>query len=129
MGDGIKEVGSDLRLRYKSISPLKETGDFNDSEFYGFSDVSKKIKIGRNSTLGGLKGEGELTICNGNTDEWEDARKNYDSTGEYLGRQVSLIMLLGKLRESLSGRDGDREIMQKPHGRKKDNINKSAPQF
>ena len=32
----IKEVVKCARLRYKSISPLKDAGDFDDGEFYGF---------------------------------------------------------------------------------------------
>ena len=33
----IKGVSGDFRIRYKSISPLKDTGDFDDGEPHGFS--------------------------------------------------------------------------------------------
>ena len=40
----MKEVVKYLRLRYKSISPLKGTGDFDGAEFYGFSGDSEQNK-------------------------------------------------------------------------------------
>ena len=34
--NGIKEIANDFRLRVKSLCPLKETDDFDGSDFYGF---------------------------------------------------------------------------------------------
>ena len=41
----IYDVVKDLRIRYKSISPLKDTEAFGDGEFDGVSVTSKKIMI------------------------------------------------------------------------------------
>ena len=45
--DEIKQVVNDLGFRRDSISPVKETGDFDDSDFYGFcSDFEHNAGLG-----------------------------------------------------------------------------------
>ena len=44
-GTEINGVSNVLRILYKSISPLKETGDFGVVEFMDFAANSNKIKI------------------------------------------------------------------------------------
>ena len=41
----IKGVAKDLRIRYKTIHPLKDADDFGDGEFYGFTAISRQLKI------------------------------------------------------------------------------------
>ena len=43
-GNEIKEVATDVRFRRKLISTLKETGDFGESEFYGFRGAPEENK-------------------------------------------------------------------------------------
>ena len=52
-GNEINEVPNDLRIRYKSISPVKVTGASMAQTFMVFATISKNLKIGDNSTLRG----------------------------------------------------------------------------
>ena len=56
-----------------------------------------------------------------------DAQKNYESQEGDLERAISLIIGLGKLGESLSEWDEDRQIMQKSEERRRDSISKNLP--
>ena len=49
----IKQVANDLGFRSVSDSLLKEEGDFDDSDFYGFAAISNKMRVGRNLNLRG----------------------------------------------------------------------------
>ena len=84
---------------------------------------------GNKKVIGGeLKGqEGELEIFNEDTEEWEDAQKTYGGLKNDLERKISLTAGCERLRDRLIERDGYRQIMQKPQGRKKENIDGNSP--
>ena len=60
--DGIKEVVKDSRVMYKSISPLKDTGDFEDEDFYGFFvDSARNRELRQEEMKLGMGGREEIT--------------------------------------------------------------------
>ena len=120
-----------MRLRYKSISHLKATGDCGDSSFYGFCDDFAAQKCRRQLEIEeGLKGrERELGLVNSDTEEWEDAPKQYVRLREDSERRIRLSVGLGKLGERLSVRGDGRPIMQKSQDRRQDNVSKNPQQF
>ena len=93
----IKEVPIDVRLYYKSISPLEETGALGDAEFSGFRGDSEGDKDRRQFEIGvELKGqESELWIFNDDTGRRGEARMQYGGMEDYLARRISLSMGLG----------------------------------
>ena len=105
---------SDLRLLYKSISPLIETDDCDGAEFYGFCDDFWE-NIGRRplEIEEDLKfQERELEIFNGDAEECEDAKTKYEMEKEDLQRQISLSLGFGGFRERLIERDEDMRVTQ-----------------
>ena len=77
----IIEVGNGLRMRYKSISPLKETGDFGDSYFYGFCDDFDENKgRGQLEIEEEMKGRREVIETSDEyTEDWEEAQIIYET--------------------------------------------------
>ena len=89
----IKEVANGLRLRYKSIPPLKEAGDFDGAEFYGFCDDFEENKglwhlgIDEDLRCRGM----ELDIFNEDSGGgWKDAQMKYGRPKADLERRISL---------------------------------------
>ena len=46
--DETHQVVANVEFRSVSDLPLKETGDFDDSDFFGFAAISNKIRAGWN---------------------------------------------------------------------------------
>ena len=85
----LKKPPIDFRFRFKSISPLIETGDFDDAEFYGACDDFDGNK-GRwpLEIEEDLKGrDRELWIFNEDTGVWGDSQMTYGRLWEDLERK------------------------------------------
>ena len=92
-----------------------------------FAVISKKNKDRVRLRNWGIIKKAELGILNGDTEEWRGARKKYECTDEDLGAEISLSVGFGKLRGRLSELDENRQRMQMPQERMRDNINGNAP--
>ena len=69
--DEIKEVANGVRIRRRPLFHLEETGDFNDSDFYGFcGDFEQNTGRWQLRIQEGAKHkEVELSIYNENTED------------------------------------------------------------
>ena len=71
----------------------------------------------------------KVGIFNGDTEEWRDHRKNDESLGGDLEREMGRIVGFGELREMLIGWGEDRKIMQKSQERRKMTLVRIYQQF
>ena len=75
--NGVQGVGEESRVLYKSISPLKDAGDFDDGESHGFRGDVAQNKDSWQKELE-IEGREEIIDTFGNdTGEWEESHLEY----------------------------------------------------
>ena len=69
------DVVCDLRIMYRTVRPLKDTGDFDGSEFYGFlGDFEANIDRRKLGIGEEIKVRGEVIRTFGeDTEEWKES--------------------------------------------------------
>ena len=84
----IKDVFNDLRLMVKTCSPVNDTGDSDDSEFYGFFCDLEGNEDMRHPEIGEETNDRKevIRIFGECTEEWKDARQKYETLKEEIGR-------------------------------------------
>ena len=76
----IIDVVTDLRIRYKSISPLKDTDYFDDGEFYGFRGdfAQNKERWPEEMEIEIECQPGIIDTYGNDTEEWKEAHMEYE---------------------------------------------------
>ena len=110
-GKKLTEEVKDFRSAYKPISPLKDTGDFDDEFFYGFfgdsgpngerAQNAHKIEMGDRDGISDTDGKEE--------GEWREAQLRYGQLKEELDRQIGLGIGFGGFRNKLQEWEEDKE--------------------
>ena len=112
-GCEVNDVANDLRLRIKTASPIKGTGDSDGSEFYGFRGDFEENKDRRRLEIEEEEGKCRreiIRIFDGDTEEWGDAQQKYGTLKEELWQKISLDIASGHLRGRLIERGERRKI-------------------
>ena len=99
--EGPQQVPIDLRSQAVSYSPLGETDDFEDSDFYGIcNDFENKASPGKLELLSELKfEESDLETYGEETQEWQEWQLHYENIKRNIERKISLRIGFVGLRE------------------------------
>ena len=114
---------------YKSISPLKEAGDFEDGESHVFrGDVARNKDSWPKENE--IECRGEIMDTFGkDTGEWQEAHLEYGKLKQDLYRKISLSIGMEGVRERLDNSGGRRREMLNSQDLNRSGVNWEHPQI